>query len=91
MLADWAVANFPALNILINNAGIQRDNDFTHGLDDFLAGENEIRINLEAPVTLSGLLIPHLARNVGAAIINVTSGLGFVPAARICPFTARAK
>ena len=87
-LADWAMANFPALNILINNAGIQRDINFTHGIDDFLAGENEIRINLEAPVILSGLLIPHLARNAGAAIINVTSGLGFVPAARMPVYSA---
>jgi len=87
-LSEWAAANFPGLNVLVNNAGIQRDIDFTHGIDDFLAGENEIRINLEAPVILSGLLIPHLAKNKDAAIINVSSGLGFVPAARMPVYSA---
>jgi uncharacterized oxidoreductase len=87
-LVDWAAANFPNLNILVNNAGIQRDIDFTHGIDDFLGGENEIRVNLEAPVILSGLFIPHLARNPGAAIINVSSGLGFIPAASMPVYSA---
>ena len=87
-LADWVAANFPNLNILVNNAGIQRDIDFTHGIDDFMAGENEIRINLEASIILSGLFIPHLAKNTGAAIINVSSGLGFVPAARMPVYSA---
>ncbi|MGB8077897.1 MAG: SDR family oxidoreductase, partial [Gallionella sp.] len=87
-LADWIAANFPGLNILVNNAGIQRDIDFTHGIDDFMAGENEIRINLEASIVLTGLFIPHLARNKGAAIINVSSGLGFVPAAHMPVYSA---
>lgn len=87
-LVEWTVANFPDLNILVNNAGIQRDVDFTQGIDDFLAGENEIHINLEAPVILSGLFIPHLAKNKGSAIINVSSGLGFVPAARMPVYSA---
>jgi len=87
-LADWVAANFPSLNILVNNAGIQRDIDFTHGIDDFMAGENEIRINLEASIILSGLFIPHLANNTDATIINVSSGLGFVPAARMPVYSA---
>ena len=87
-LADWVAANFPSLNILVNNAGIQRDIDFTHGIDDFMAGENEIRTNLEASIILSGLFIPQLAKKPGAAIINVSSGLGFVPAARMPVYSA---
>jgi len=79
-LVDWTAANFPGLNVLVNNAGVQRDVDFTKGIDDFLAAENEIRVNLEAPIILTGLFVPLLAKNKGAAIVNVSSGLGFVPA-----------
>ena len=74
---------FPQLNVLVNNAGVQRDVDLTHGADDFLAGANEIRINLEAPIILSAMLIPLLARNAQPALINVSSGLAFVPMANM--------
>jgi uncharacterized oxidoreductase len=87
-LVEWISTRFPALNILVNNAGIQRDIDFTHGIDEFLRGENEIRVNLEAPIVLSGLLIPLLGKNKNAAIINVSSGLGFVPAAQMPVYSA---
>jgi uncharacterized oxidoreductase len=57
-------------------------------LGEFLAGESEIRINLEAPIMLSGLFIPVLATAVNPAIINVSSGLGFLPAARMPIYSA---
>jgi len=87
-LLEWATANFGNLNILINNAGVQRDIDFTKGVAEFLAGESEIRINLEAPIVLSGLFVPYLTGKREAAIINVSSGLGFVPAARMPVYSA---
>jgi uncharacterized oxidoreductase len=87
-LAAWAAERLPGLNVLVNNAGVQRDIDFTRGIDDFRAGENEIRVNLEATVVMCGLFIPQLARNKGAAIINVSSGLGFVPAAAMPVYSA---
>ena len=87
-LAAWVVTEFGALNVLVNNAGVQRDIDLTKGIAEFLAGENEIRINLEAPILLSGLLVPHLTGKKGAAIVNVSSGLGFVPAAKMPVYSA---
>jgi len=87
-LVKWATANFRNLNILVNNAGVQRDIDFTKGIDEFLAGESEIKINLEASIVLSGLFIPYLTGKKEAAIINVSSGLGFVPAARMPVYSA---
>jgi len=74
--------------VLVNNAGIQRDIDFTEGLGDFLAGEDEIGVNLEAPIALTGSFVPLLARNEGAATINVSSGLGFVPAVKMPVYSA---
>lgn len=87
-LAEWAANELPGLNLLINNAGVQRDIDFSRGLGDFLAGENEIAVNLEAPIILSGLLIPLLAGNAPSAIVNVSSGLGFIPASRMPVYSA---
>ena len=87
-LLKWATANFSNLNILVNNAGVQRDIDFTKGIDEFLAGESEIKTNMEAPIVLSGLFIPYLTGKKEAAIINVSSGLGFVPAARMPVYSA---
>lgn len=80
-LLAWVQDRFPALNVLVNNAGVQRDIDLSHGLGEFLAGENEIRVNLEAPILLTGMFGPLLARNPAPALINVSSGLGFVPMA----------
>ncbi|HVO04757.1 MAG TPA: SDR family oxidoreductase [Candidatus Cybelea sp.] len=87
-LAEWIAAEAPGLNVLVNNAGVQRDVDFSGGIGEFLNGENEIRVDLEAPIILSGMLIPRLARQSEAAIINVSSGLGFVPAARMPVYSA---
>ena len=87
-LVKWVTAGFSNLNILVNNAGVQRDIDFTKGISEFLAGENEITINLEAPIILSGMFIPYLTGKKEAAIINVSSGLGFIPAARMPVYSA---
>jgi uncharacterized oxidoreductase len=87
-LIKWISEKFPNLNILVNNAGIQRDIDFTKGIDEFLDGENEIIINLEAPIILSGMFVPHLIGKKNAAIINISSGLGFIPAASMPVYSA---
>jgi uncharacterized oxidoreductase len=71
----------------VNNAGVQRDVDFTKGTAEFEAGANEIRINL-APIIVAGLFVLHLTGRNGAAIINVSSGLGFVPAAKMPAYSA---
>jgi uncharacterized oxidoreductase len=80
-LVDWTLARFGRLNVLVNNAGIQQQIDFRKGTADFSADENEIDINLAAPVHLSALLLPHLMQQPEAAILNITSGLGFAPVA----------
>jgi uncharacterized oxidoreductase len=77
MFGEWAVSS--NVNILVNNAGTQREVNFKHGLAPLEEGDNEIRCNLEAPVYLTALLVPHLMIQGEAAIVNVSSGLGFVP------------
>ena len=80
-LFQWATSEFPQVNFLINNAGIQRQIDLTKGTKELLAGDDEIEINFQAHVQLTALFIPHLMKRPKAAILNVTSGLGFVPLA----------
>src|SRR4051794_33246902 len=78
-LAEWIVREQPRVNVLVNNAGIQNRLGIAGG--DWAAAHQEVAINLEAPIQLSMLLAPELARRRNPAIINVTSGLAFVPLA----------
>src|SRR4030042_833636 len=38
LLFDWVTSNFKNLNILVNNAGIQREVDFTKGIFELMKG-----------------------------------------------------
>jgi uncharacterized oxidoreductase len=79
-LLDLAAGQW-GVNVLVNNAGMQRMIDFKKGTAELMAGDNEVRINLEAPIYLTAMMIPHLLAQKEAAIVNVSSGLGFVPMA----------
>ncbi len=79
-LAEWTVANYPAVNILMNNAGVQYAADLSHEINlDKL--QDEVTTNLIAPIHLSSLFTGHLSGKRDAAIMNISSGLAFVPIA----------
>ncbi|WP_375419560.1 SDR family oxidoreductase [uncultured Hymenobacter sp.] len=80
-LATWATIEFPNLNVLVNNAGIQNRLKIDDLAADWETRRQEIAINFEAPIHLAALLLPHLRQQPGAAILNVTSGLAFAPLA----------
>ena len=80
-LYDWVRDNYGGINVLVNNAGIQRRVDLTKGMDDLLMNEDEIEINLKAQIYLAAQFVPMLSKHKEAAIVNVSSGLGFVPLA----------
>lgn len=86
-LFEWATQEFPRLNVLVNNAGIQRRVNLAES-EDWRQTRSEIAINLDAPVHLSRLFIPHLLKQEQPAIINVTSGLSFVPLANVPVYCA---
>lgn len=77
-LAAEATARFPALNVLINNAGIMAREDVTRTGDVAIA-EQTVVTNLLGPIRLTNALIDHLSAQDDAAIVNTTSGLAFVP------------
>jgi uncharacterized oxidoreductase len=86
-LFTWATESFPALNMLVNNAGIQQQIELQQKPSWEILGE-EVAINLEAPIHLSTLFIPHLLKQDRPAIINITSGLSFVPKANVPVYCA---
>jgi len=79
-LADWVTREFPRLDVVVNNAGTQRKVKLT-GPEPWDDTANEIDLNLGAPIHLSMLLAPHLVTQPEAHILNVSSGLAFVPIA----------
>jgi uncharacterized oxidoreductase len=87
-LFNWVKDSFKDLNVLINNAGIQRMVNLKKGAQDLLSGENEVETNLIAPIHLSAYFIPLLLKKKESAIINVSSGLGFVPIAAMPVYCA---
>jgi uncharacterized oxidoreductase len=77
--AEEVLRRFPDLDVLVNNAGIQRYVDLKKGYDELKSGEDEIAINFVAVVELTALFIGHLMKRPSAAVINISSGLGFMP------------
>lgn len=72
------IADFPAFNVLINNAGIQLAVDLTKPVDVAVIRE-EMETNFVAPVHLASLAAGHLKKQSAAAIINISSGLAYAP------------
>ncbi len=79
--AARVIQDHPDLNVLVNNAGIMRAEDLTAGPVDTSVAEDTIATNLMGPIRLTAALLPHLGGQAAATIINVTSGLAFVPLA----------
>lgn len=77
-LHEAVLSRFPALDTLINNAGIMRNLklDEARGLED---ATREIEISLNGPVRMVQQFLPHLRTRPGALIVNVSSGLAFIP------------
>jgi uncharacterized oxidoreductase len=72
---------YPALNVLVNNAGIMRAENLhaqQSGLED---AEATVRTNLLGPIRLTAALLPQLRQQPYSAVMNVSSGLAFVPLA----------
>src|SRR6185437_786410 len=87
-LFEWAIKNFPKLNVLVNNAGIQRRPNLLNNTEPWSAFKQELDINIDAPIHLSLLFIPHLQKVNDAYIMNVSSGLAFAPLANVPVYSA---
>ncbi|WP_457330374.1 SDR family oxidoreductase [Rhizobacter sp. P5_C2] len=76
--SEAIAARYPELNVLINNAGIMHWEDVRDSAGLQIA-EDTITTNLLGAIRMVYAFLPHLLKKGDAAILNVTSALGFVP------------
>jgi uncharacterized oxidoreductase len=86
-LAKRVTQNYPQLNVVINNAGISKLEDFVEGIDA-KAEEEIITTNLLGTLRLTAAILPHLLKQKSAVIMNVSSGLAFLPNAQAPTYSA---
>jgi NAD(P)-dependent dehydrogenase (short-subunit alcohol dehydrogenase family) len=77
--AQRVIAEHPTLNVLINNAGIMRAERLLAQADHLADAEAMAITNLLGPIRLTAALLPALQKQPRSTIVNVTSGLAFVP------------
>ena len=82
--AAKVAADFPSLNVLINNAGIMKNENLAADSPDELAdalatAESIITTNLLGPLRLTAALLPTLKKQPRATVVTVSSGLAFMP------------
>ncbi|WP_428156438.1 SDR family oxidoreductase [Brevundimonas sp.] len=77
--AAQVVRDHPALNVVINNAGIMQAEDLKAEPFDLDVVDATITTNLLGPIRLTAALLPHLRAQAASTVITVTSGLAFIP------------
>jgi len=82
------IADFPALNAVIHNAGIMRPENLLAQPEDLADAEAIITTNLLGPIRLTAALLPHFEKQPHAAILTVSSGLAFIPMAMTPTYNA---
>ena len=86
-VAEHLIAKYPTLNVLINNAGIMLIDDASALVDDELV-TSTIATNLMGPIRITGALIAHLKKQESAAVLIVSSVLGFTPMAMTAVYSS---
>lgn len=82
MLADDIQEKFDGLDVLINNAGIMNLVDAGNDKNDLQKQMQEIEINYNSPIRLLHYFLPQLKKSKSAVLVNVSSGLAYVPFAQ---------
>jgi len=86
-VAKKLIVEHPKLNVLINNAGIMTPDGAQGVVDDGVVA-SIVATNLLGPIRMTSALIEHLKQQPSAAVINVTSGLAFIPLAMTATYSA---
>ena len=86
-VAKRLIAEYPKLNVLINNAGIMRIDDAAGVVDEDVL-VSTITTNLLGPIRMTSALMEHLKKQDAATVIHVSSALGFVPLATSAVYCA---
>ena len=85
--AKKLIAEHPKLNVLINNAGIMQMDNAAGAIDEAVL-VSTVTTNLLGPIRMTSALIEHLKKQPAATVINVSSGLAFVPLASTAVYSA---
>jgi uncharacterized oxidoreductase len=86
-VAGQLVRDFPALNVLINNAGIMPFDDISGTIDEATV-QATVATNLLGPIRMTSALLPHLKARERATIVNNTSVVAYVPLASTAVYSA---
>ena len=86
-VAADVTARYPALNVVVNNAGIMPFDDASGDLDDAQA-VHLVATNLLGPVRVSAAFVEHLKQQPESWIINNSSVLAYVPLAATALYSA---
>ncbi|MCA0995251.1 SDR family oxidoreductase [Alloyangia pacifica] len=78
-VVNWVADAHPDCSVLINNAAVMSYPLLTDGSNHDVGIEEEVQINMIAPMQIATALLPRLAAQKGARIVNVTSGLAVAP------------
>jgi uncharacterized oxidoreductase len=87
-VAAEIASQYPTLNVLINNAGIAQAEDWSSANLDTGVAEATIATNLLAPIRLTAALLPQLRKQQQSTVLNVSSGLAFLPLALTPTYSA---
>ena len=77
----WIEDNYPACNMLINNAAIAHTADFLKDDNAIEKATEEFQTNILAPIRLTKLFAPLLLKNNRSMLINISTGLVYAPKA----------
>ncbi|MEM7414807.1 MAG: SDR family NAD(P)-dependent oxidoreductase [Gemmatimonadota bacterium] len=80
-LVDALLADFGAPSVLVNNAGMQRNDMWTdlEAAERVDAVRREVTVNLTSPLALTGLLLDALQTHPRPVVVNITSALAWKP------------
>jgi uncharacterized oxidoreductase len=81
------IEDYPELNVLVNNAGVMHIDNAAGQVDEAML-VSTITTNLMGPIRMTGALIEHLKKQDHAAVMNVSSVLGFVPLAMAAVYSS---
>jgi uncharacterized oxidoreductase len=86
--AKQVISDYPAINVVINNAGMMIAEAMTADPVDVQIGDDTVTTNMLGTMRLSAAMLPHLQKQAEATIMTVTSGLAFVPLAMTPAYSA---
>ena len=79
--ADRLGREFPALNVVVHNAGVMRPEKLLAQPEELADAEAMVATNVLGPIRLTAALLPLLQKQARATLMTVSSGLAFVPLA----------